>query len=211
MSAFGFSDSDDVYNALIEAYSESHRAYHTVEHLTACFAHLDNVRSLCESPDEIELALWFHDAVYKPFSSTNEEDSAAWAQKFLRTQGASEDIISRIDSLIMVTKSHGQTISIDELLMVDIDLTILGTSAEIYGTYEKNIRTEYKKVPKFLFNKKRKEILVEFQNQERIFVHDYFHERLEAQARANLTNAIAALQSQKGPFVRVTKKKRRST
>ncbi|HET8746111.1 MAG TPA: N-methyl-D-aspartate receptor NMDAR2C subunit, partial [Ramlibacter sp.] len=55
-----------LYNQLVAAYSEAHRHYHTLQHLRACLAHLDAAATLAQHPVEVELALWFHDAVYDP-------------------------------------------------------------------------------------------------------------------------------------------------
>jgi predicted metal-dependent HD superfamily phosphohydrolase len=50
--------------ALLAAYCEPQRHYHTLQHLEECFAHFDKVRHLANNPAAIELALWFHDSVY---------------------------------------------------------------------------------------------------------------------------------------------------
>ena len=42
MKAFGLSENDETYDSLL-AYSEKHRAYHRLEHISACFRHLDIV------------------------------------------------------------------------------------------------------------------------------------------------------------------------
>jgi len=41
ITAFRLPTNEADYEKLIEAYSEKHRAYHTLEHLKACFRHLD--------------------------------------------------------------------------------------------------------------------------------------------------------------------------
>lgn len=86
----------NIYADLIEAHSQTHRAYHTLEHIAACLKHLDQVKDMVDRPDEIELALWFHDAIYQPFSATNEEDSADWAVNLLSERRASSDLMDRV-------------------------------------------------------------------------------------------------------------------
>src|ERR1700749_1977555 len=65
-------------------YEQSHRAYHTPVHLESCMAELDKVRDLAEDPDEIELALWYHDYIYniRPSNEglSNERHSALIAR-----------------------------------------------------------------------------------------------------------------------------------
>lgn len=137
MKAFGFSDNKQTYHNLIAAYSEKHRVYHTCDHIGACFMHLDNVAEQARHSHEIELALWFHDVVYKPFSKTNEEDSAEMATAFLIQNNAAQNVIARVSDLIMLTKEHYAPETSDGKLMLDIDLSILGSKPSIYAQFEK--------------------------------------------------------------------------
>lgn len=194
MENCGFSASEAEFEALKKAYSEKHRAYHTLDHIDACLRHLENQGEQAEHPHEVELALWFHDAIYKPFSSTNEEDSAEWAKRFLDQQSnADADMTKRIFDLIILTKEHEEPKTPDAKLMLDIDLSILGTSSNIYDRFEKDVRYEYKRVPKFIFKKNRKEILEGFLNRSEIYQTPFFREALEFQARKNLARAITNL------------------
>ena len=193
MSALGLSDNLRTHASLVAAYREAQRHYHNGEHIDACLRHLDNVADQASAPHEIELALWFHDAVYNPMSSTNEADSAKWAKGFLSGNAVPEEVVSRVYALIMATRHHRETSTCDEALMVDIDLAILGADPETYDRFEQNIRKEYRRVPWLLYRKKRKEILTEFVSRESLYKTEFFSKRLEAQARRNLENAIAAL------------------
>jgi predicted metal-dependent HD superfamily phosphohydrolase len=194
MGVFEFPENQLTYEALIKAYSEKHRAYHTFDHIAACLRHFDAAKDQLDHPHEVELALWFHDAIYKLFSSSNEKDSAIWAQEFFElNEFEDDDVIDRVFDLIMVTEHSGATKTTDEELMIDIDLSILGTAPETYDQFEKDVRFEYKRVPGFMFRKKRREILSEFLERDRIYHDPYFHDKLEAQARVNLANAIGQL------------------
>src|SRR5687768_11341722 len=68
------------YADLIARYSEPHRKYHTVRHLNDCFAKLDEIRTVAERPAEVEVGLWFHDAIYER-SNQNEAKSADLGQR----------------------------------------------------------------------------------------------------------------------------------
>ena len=59
----GLSADGATYSDLITAHAHKQRAYHTLDHIAACLRHLDDVRAQTERPDEIEMALWFHDAI----------------------------------------------------------------------------------------------------------------------------------------------------
>jgi len=182
MDNLGVPSNEATYQALVKAYSEKHRRYHTSEHINATLKHLDSVADLAN--DEIELALWFHDAIYKPFSASNELDSAAWASEFLLENKVEQDRIDSVNALIMATVHTAETEGNDQLLMVDIDLSILGSSSAIYDQFENDVRYEYKLVPYFLYRKKRKEILTSFLERERIYQNDFFYDKFETQARA---------------------------
>jgi predicted metal-dependent HD superfamily phosphohydrolase len=193
MRQLGFTDNQTTYTELIRAYTEKHRHYHSDAHINACLQHFDSVRELAEYPAEVELALWFHDAIYKPMSSTNELDSANWCAKFLAENNIADEIVQRVHKLIMATCHSAELIGNDERLVVDIDLAILGAPADIYQTFETNVRNEYQWVPSFIFKNKRKEILQSFLNRHRIYHHIYFYDLLERRARENLAAAISRL------------------
>lgn len=189
----GIEPDGETYQALIKAHAEPHRAYHTLEHIAACLRHLDKVRDQTNNPFEIEMALWFHDAIYEPFSTTNEEDSAEWAADWLQDRGLDKAAIARIADHILETKSHDTPTDLDGRFMLDIDLSILGTPVPIYDQFEVDVRREYRRVPRFIFRKKRKAILQGFLNRDQIFTTEYFHDKLEQQARVNLARAISNL------------------
>ncbi len=193
MCAFGFSENQMTFDALIAAYSEKHRHYHTFEHVNACLNHLDKTCNIAQYPYEIELALWFHDAIYKPYSKGNELKCARWAVKFLKANGVEEKVIFRIYRLVLVTLHGFKTNTKDEKLIVDIDLTIFGSSFDVYNQFEKNIRKEYRIVPYFIYRKKRKEILQMFLKQGSIYRIEYFRIKYERQARENLIRAVKNL------------------
>jgi predicted metal-dependent HD superfamily phosphohydrolase len=82
----------------------------------------------------------------------------------------------------------------DAKLLVDIDLSILGASEEIFNEYEKGIRFEYKRVPGFLYKRKRAMLLRSFLTRAHIYLTEAFRRRYEQQARQNLARSIEQLQ-----------------
>lgn len=193
MLAFGFSENISTYDELMAAYSERQRHYHTYAHISACLRHLDTVRSEVDDWKTIAMAIWFHDAIYKPFSGTNERDSADWAIKFLRNNNSTTKDIQKIEAYIMATCHNAECLDIDTQTLVDIDLSVLGAAPEIYDAYEQNIRKEYRRVPMFIYRKKRKELLLMFLGRPKIFGTEYFNDLWESQARENIARAIANL------------------
>jgi predicted metal-dependent HD superfamily phosphohydrolase len=174
-----------LYEALIKAYSEKHRHYHTLQHLEECFARFDEIADLAEHRDEVELAIWFHDAIYDPRRSDNERRSADWAQA---STGS-----SRVHLLVMATRHEAVPQGPDEQVLVDVDLWILGAPQQRFDEYEKQVREEYGWVPRVIYRRKRREILQSFAARPAIYSTGRFVQRYEAQARANLARALARL------------------
>lgn len=195
MDAWGFAHRQSAFDALITAYSEKWRHYHTAEHITACLRHLDAITPGLDAPREVEMALWFHDAVYKPLSSNNEQESADWAMTFLLGEGADHAAAVRVRRLIMATRHDAPCLTGDETILVDIDLSILGTDPIVYNRYEQQVRKEYALVPSFIYRKKRVAILRGFLERPRIYASGRFAEATEHQARANLLSAISMLEA----------------
>ena len=179
-----------MFKAILAAFSEPQRHYHTLQHLGECFAHFDELQHLAEHPVEVELALWFHDSVYDVHARDNETQSAAWADRALLAAGLPEDACARIHTLIMATCHDAPPASNDARLLTDIDLAILGAEPDRFAEYERQIRLEYAHVPDALFKAKRREILQGFLDRERLFQTPACHARYETAARRNLASAI---------------------
>lgn len=193
MALLNAPESLDVFADLVAAYSEAHRYYHTVKHIDDCLAQLDEAASIAEAPEEVELALWFHDAIYKPTSPKNEQASAEWARSFLESVGAAEDRCARVFRYVLATKHDAVPLGADAPVVVDIDLSILGREPDEYDQFERNVRKEYKWVPWSLYRRKRIEILESFLARPTIYHTDYFRRRYENQAKRNLQSAIEGL------------------
>lgn len=178
---------------LLAAWSEPHRHYHTLQHLTECLALLDAHRDLAERPAEIAMALWFHDAIYAPRAGDNEAQSAAWAVRELRAAGLAEPTITRIEALILVTAHTGVPVGVDAELLVDIDLAILGAEAPRYAEYDRQVRAEYRWVPGFLYRRGRRKVLADFAARRPLYRTPALREALEARAANNLAGSLARL------------------
>lgn len=190
----GASGSDDsLFNRLVESYSEPHRKYHTMQHLQECFAHLERVRSFAEHAGEVELALWFHDAIYDTRKTDNEERSAEWARESALAAGIEDDHANRVYQLIMATMHNAVPLGPDAEVLVDIDLAILGAELERFDEYEIQVREEYSWVPRPLYRSGRRKILQEFASRESIYSTKYFRIECESRARSNIARSLARL------------------
>lgn len=185
-------DGDAVYQALLAAYNEPQRKYHTIQHLSECLAAFERVRHLALHPAAVEAALWFHDAVYDVKGSDNEERSAQWAISALKAAGAPTEAAELVGSLVLATRHTAAPVTIDEQVLVDVDLSILGADEQRFAEYERQIRDEYAFVPGFLFRRKRRAILQTFLQRTHIYSTEHFRGALECVARNNLQRAVGA-------------------
>jgi len=185
------------YAWLMQQYNAG-RAYHNAQHIGECLMELQGLRdakAYAESAvdlDAVEIALWFHDVVYEPRVNDNEERSANAARFVLQDAGASEDFMSEVHRLIMVTKAHEVSDHADlaAALMVDIDLSILGKPLERFRQYDDAIRMEYLWVPFPTYAEKRVEVLRGFIAREPLFKTAWFLDKYEEQAKENLKWAV---------------------
>jgi len=180
------------YQRLTQAYAEPHRHYHNQQHLAECLAEFGAARHLAQQRIAVELALWFHDAIYDPKASDNEEQSAALAKSCLEAAGL-PDLAGTVSDLVMATKLHRTDADPDAALVVDVDLSILGQSEARFADYETQIRQEYSWAPNLIFNRKRAEILQAFLDRKRIYTNENFFVRYEQRARRNLECSIRKL------------------
>lgn len=181
------------FEALAAAYQHPERAYHNLGHVIACLDEFDHARGLCDDPDAVEAAIWFHDAVYDPRRADNEQRSAELAGRVLRQCGASDTFCACVEKLIFVTRHDHTPGTSDGRLIADIDLAILGKSVEVFDAYEHAIREEYRHVSDTDFRAGRAKVLQGFLSRDHIFATDAFRLRYEDAARANLRRSIDRL------------------
>lgn len=184
-----------LFEQLIERYSEGHRRYHTLQHLNECIQQFEATAPLAMRAGEVEIALWFHDAIYELRSSENELQSANWASKELLAAGVSTECAEAVHAMVLVTRHAVMPATQDQQLLVDIDLSILGAPPERFAEYEAQVRQEYSWVPGILFRSKRKTILADFLARKTIYSTNHFQAQLETQARENLQRSIEQLSS----------------
>lgn len=133
-----FHHHDDLFHRLIIHYQQPHRHYHNLTHLSECFVWFDEIKDNLYRPDLVAIALFYHDMIYNPKSSTNEQDSSDMMKGELQDI-LSEQELSIINELILATKHHINPLTneykhdLDYLL--DIDLAILGSSPDRFAEY----------------------------------------------------------------------------
>ena len=185
-AALGLIAPEGLMRRLMDAWAEPQRHYHSLQHLRECLALLEPALDLAQHPGEVELALWFHDAVYAPQGKDNEARSADWACDALAQAGAGSAVQQRVRALIMATCHDAVPVDDDARLLVDIDLAILGADPARFAEYDAQVREEYRWVPDWLYRRKRKEVLAGFLARPAIYGTERFRDRFEGRARENL-------------------------
>ncbi len=93
-------DSFRIYADLIARYTESHRFYHTFAHVAHCLDELETVRHLAIDSEALEMALWFHDAIYDTKARDNEEKSAELALNTAKRASLADDFARQVAVLL---------------------------------------------------------------------------------------------------------------
>jgi predicted metal-dependent HD superfamily phosphohydrolase len=196
-----------VGDRVLSRYREPARRYHTAEHLAEV---LQTIRSLAEpsdpgatfrldGPDDyriVSLAAWFHDAVYDPRSSTNEDDSAALAADELGAVGVEAAVVDEVARLVRLTAGHTVAPGDDNgALLVDADLAILGSRPARYDRYAVDVRAEYGFVDDDAYRVGRTGVLETFLGLGSIYHCELMVVRCDDSARQNLRRELDRLGS----------------
>ena len=179
-----------VFQKLKELYSEPQRKYHNTNHIHQCLEQFEYVRHLPNDSEAVEMAIWFHDAIYDPKSSNNEMRSAKFALNVLRLGKLHDSFNMKVSARIIHTRHLRQPRNIDAQVLVDIDLSSLGKPWTEFLKDSQNFRQEYSFVSDEIFYPERAKILQRFLKRPSIFLTQFFHERYEEQARENLEKWI---------------------
>lgn len=209
---------------LLDLYAQPHRAYHNLTHLEDVLAKLDWAQSelsfrghfaglapitIAKMFDTIELALFYHDVIYDAASKDNEKKSRDMMLSDATSFGLAKAIADDAARLINMTahhnlsKSPNEKIKMDERIMADCDLAILGASPANFKKYDAGIRLEYAHVPDPIYAVERAKILRKFLEMPRLFKTTSFELTYGKAARRNLT---AALTPQSPPILGRIKK-----
>ncbi len=180
-----------LFAEILKRHGERHRHYHGLGHLKALFEVLEPVWPNINEPARVELAVWFHDIIYKPLRSDNEEKSAELATNRLTKAGVDASLVERVERLIRTTANHqaGGTDQ-DDALFLDADFSILGAPTDVYDWYVDAIRKEYRLVPGPMFRAGRTKFLRHALAQPRVFHTDYFESRFGNKARQNMAREL---------------------
>ncbi|MCL6668486.1 HD domain-containing protein [Streptomyces panaciradicis] len=179
---------------LLARWQEPQRRYHTLAHLVAVLDHVDTLQEYADDPDAVRLAAWFHDAVYLPERSENEERSARLAERALPEAGVPDATAAEVARLVRLTVTHDPADDDrDGQVLCDADLAILASPPTAYAAYTAAVREEYHFVPNDAFRAGRADVLRRLLALPRLFRTPYGQEKWEATARYNLSAELEIL------------------
>ncbi len=193
LAGLGCADVGTIFEDLKTRYTNASRYYHSERHIADYLQELQFCYGMAEHPEEVEVAIWFHDAVYDTHRNDNEEQSAALATSFLLRNNVDKDIVQRISAMILATKTHSNLDTADQHLIADVDLCILGSSPERFDEYDRSIRAEYSWVPEEDYRKGRRAVLEGFLRRDTIFHTSRFKDLYEQRARENLMRTLEVM------------------
>jgi len=190
---------DDIAAAghrILAYYAEPQRRYHTVEHLAEVLVMLGDLVDLATDPVAVELAAWFHDAVYDVAAGpgVNEAASAELAAVVLGPLRVAPPVLDATRRLIMTTAEHRPgPEDIDAGVLTDADLWILGAPRDRYRRYVEAVRQEYGWLDDAAWRAGRSAVVIGYLDRPRIYLTDRAHIAFDASARRNLASELAAL------------------
>ena len=182
------SDLVRVFDSEIYArYTETHRFYHTLEHIASGLRDIEEVYGRYDvSFERLEGAFLFHDVVYDTHAKDSEEQSCAIAKRVYTGLGCSSSFVDEVSTLILLTKGATKPSTLEEEIMRDVDYAILGCDAARFKSYNDEIQQEYEWVPTLIYNFKRRNFFENVSKSSRIYYTDYFFEKYNAKAQDNI-------------------------
>ncbi len=187
---------------LTTLYSQPQRHYHNINHINDCLVELENIpKDMLSSLERsiIETAIWYHDAVYNPYSKKNEANSA-WL--FSQRSNNETPFGKTVYETILATANHLVTqtaiksfyidnkLPLATQLMLDIDLAGFGKPWKECLRNAANIRKEYYNTEELEFQQGRLKFLETISKRESLYYTDYFKEKYHTQSQKNLIAEI---------------------
>ena len=130
-------------NTLLSMWNESHRHYHTLNHLNDLIDQINENKSKYSEKEyeKLMLTALFHDCVYDPMSSTNEEESANFLME-CSIDKTNLDVLE-VKQMILDTKTHQSTTNLSETFN-HYDMSIVERDFNQLLEWENGISEEYK-------------------------------------------------------------------
>jgi predicted metal-dependent HD superfamily phosphohydrolase len=184
---------DGGWQRLAAAYVTPPRAYHCLRHISDCLTQLDRWDIAGVDLDSVEMALWWHDAIYDSRAKDNERQSAEYWRDFASGGRTASKHIDEVVRLIQATDHRAQAADAVGKLIQDVDLSIVGRAPEVFSDYERKIRDEYSWVSAADYANGRSEFLSKLITRDRLFLTDFGFHHFESIARGNIEKSLSCL------------------
>ncbi len=144
-------------NTLLSMWNESHRHYHNLNHLNDLIDQINENKSKYSEKEyeKLMLTALFHDCVYDPTSSENEEKSADFFENCCLDKNS--DVLE-VKQMILDTKTHQSTTNLSESFN-HYDMNIVERDFDQLLEWENGIREEYSVYPKETYKEGRVKFL----------------------------------------------------
>ena len=189
---------DELLQRFLGHLREPHRRYHTATHVMWVLRHVDSiVAQLGDDGVALDLAAlrWaalYHDAVYDPLATDNEARSADLAVAHATELGWAPARRASVRRLVLSTASHRPR-ALDEAVLVDADLAVLGGTATEYQSYVAAVRGDYAHLDDARWRTGRTQLLRALLDASPLFHTPVMRAAREQRARANITAELASL------------------
>lgn len=187
---------------LISRWNAKGRILHNTRHLIKTLARIDEIASTAHDPEVLRVALWYQGAVLnrsfdvfqRGTNSDEQEFSALYhARSRMETLGLSEDVISRVQELMMALFTHRADPSdMDAQVLIDADLGMLAASPQDFKRFRESLREECPDLCDTDYVRARRLAIKKILAREQIF-HSPLALAWEETARANLEAESAKL------------------
>ena len=187
---------------LISRWNAKGRILHNTRHLIKTLARIDEIASTAHDPEVLRVALWYQGAVLnrsfdvfqRGTDSDEQEFSALYhARSRMETLGLNEDVISRIQELMMALFTHRADPSdMDAQVLIDADLGMLAVSPQDFKRFRESLREECPDLCDTDYVRARRLAIKKILAREQIF-HSPLALAWEESARANLEAESAKL------------------
>ena len=180
---------------LTRHYRDKSRGHHSLKHVEECIDWVrGDLKKEISRPVMMELAFYWHDAVYVATRHSNETESAALAIVDLSKTEIQIFEMAEVMTFILTYEGGLKPTTNDAKYFRDIDYWIIGSPRERYLSYMKGIEKEY--LPFYSpeeYCSGRLKFLGTLRNQDRLFLTDYFEDNFRQAAIENIDFEISSL------------------
>lgn len=190
-TSFYETEFDKLRESLIARYNEPHRFYHNIFHINDMLNLASGIIYYSPNNGVTNLSIWYHDAIYDPTKTDNEEKSAELAISELKNQISDEELDEVVAGILLTKHQFSSTLLAKHMsIIIDTDLYILSHNW-CYTAYAKAIRKEYSHLTDAQYIEGRKSFLTKMLKRNQYY--NFFQDRT-AKARQNMNMELNYLE-----------------